>query len=409
MAARIEVTADLELNEAYLPYIEWRGLYALLYGGAGSGKSHAVAQKVVLRCFTEARHRFLAVRKVKDTQKESQFELLLEAADALNIPVNKRVSPLLIEFPTSGSKILFRGMDDPEKIKSIHGVTSVWIEEATELTADDFDQLVKRVRSLSGPYPQFTLSFNPVSVFNWVHQRWFEKADAALREQTLYLKTTWLDNAKLPEGYGATLAADKDRNPLHYQVYALGEWGQPQGAVYQPFTTCTAGQWPKGQGEVWYGLDFGFEAPTALFEWRLVSGWLFGRELFYERGLTTDQIGEKLKAKTQPGALIYADSAEPDRIATLQMMGLVVVKCKKGPILAGVNHVRACHHRIRIYDGSVNFLKEAATYVLKPYPGSTHLTDEPQKGNDHLLDAMRYGLYSHTYHRTDLMSHPIKA
>ena len=134
-------------NEVYLPYVEdWRHRYEVYYGGAGSGKSFFVGQKVVFKALA-SRRKILVLRKVGKTVKNSVFQLLLETLDQFKLrdrcKINK--TDFSIELP-NGSIFLCSGLDDPEKIKSITGLTDAWLEEATEFTQDDFNQIDLRMK-----------------------------------------------------------------------------------------------------------------------------------------------------------------------------------------------------------------------------------------------------------------------
>ena len=153
----------------YLPYIrDYKTRVNVFYGGAGSGKSYFVMQKIILKAL-DSQRKVLIVRKVGATLKESVWSLTLELIHTGGlIPTVKQInkSDLTIEF-LNGSVLLFKGLDDSEKIKSINGITDIVIEEATEITLDDFTQLNLRLRSKK-PNNQIHLMFNPVSKANWV-------------------------------------------------------------------------------------------------------------------------------------------------------------------------------------------------------------------------------------------------
>ncbi|MCX6162074.1 MAG: phage terminase large subunit, partial [Ignavibacteriae bacterium] len=118
-------------NDVYIPFLNNSCRYLLLYGGAGSGKSVFAAQKLLIRCLKETNHKFLLIRKVARTIRGSQFSLLKSLIDNANL--NEffyiRESDLTIICKLNGNSFISAGMDDPEKIKSIYGITSVWIEE----------------------------------------------------------------------------------------------------------------------------------------------------------------------------------------------------------------------------------------------------------------------------------------
>ena len=148
---QINLEIDEEVfNRVYLPYLKTNTRYELFYGGAGSGKSAFVAQKLVLKHMTEKNRKTLIVRKVKSTLRNSVFPEIIfwikyfGVEDFFTIPSGKGNS-IDIEGP-NGNKFIFTGLDNVEKLKSISGVTDMWIEEATELEQKDFQQLDLRIR-----------------------------------------------------------------------------------------------------------------------------------------------------------------------------------------------------------------------------------------------------------------------
>ena len=134
---------------------------------AGSGKSFGATQKIYLKALKYKR-KVLVIRKIQRTIKDSIWALIISHLHASGYYDACRVnrSDFEIELP-NGSIFIFKGLDDPEKIKSIDGITDIVIEEATELTEDDFTQLNLRLRALV-PYLQIYLMFNPISKKNWV-------------------------------------------------------------------------------------------------------------------------------------------------------------------------------------------------------------------------------------------------
>jgi len=219
----VDLTSLPELtNEAFYPLFEDRSRYLVLKGGGGSGKSVFAAQKVVVRTLAEKRHRILVVRKVGKTIRESVFaEIRKVISDwGLTHLFKVNMSDLRIQC-LNGNEILFAGLDDVEKLKSIHGVTSIWIEEASELEVTDFRQLDIRLRGKTPNYKQMILSFNPVSITHWLKTEFFDakKPDCTISE------TTYRDNRFLDEEAKKVLEGFRDTDPYYYMVYCLGEWG----------------------------------------------------------------------------------------------------------------------------------------------------------------------------------------
>lgn len=220
---------SLEINEAFVHLLDCEERYLVLLGGSGSGKSVFAAQKVIIRAL-QNKERFLVIRKVGDTLKDSVFKLITNLLGDYGIlgrcEVNKTEKTVILP---NGSEILMKGLDDPEKIKSIAGITSMWIEEATELKEDDFDQLDLRLRGETPSYKQIILTFNPIDERHWIKKRFFDEA----QEKTVTLRTTYEDNAFLDDEYREVLEMKAKANPNYYRIYKLGEWGKPD--VSSPF------------------------------------------------------------------------------------------------------------------------------------------------------------------------------
>ncbi len=208
--------------------------YLVMKGGGGSGKSIFAGRKILERVTSERGHRILVVRKVSRTLRHSCFSQLLGQLGE-NYPqlragedyvVNK--SDYSIRFPALESEIIFSGIDDPEKLKSIYRITGIWIEEASELSEEDFDQLDIRLRDASEHYQQIILTFNPISVTHWIKRRFFDRRE----ERARISETTYRDNPFLSAEAVRTLEAFRETNPYYYTVYALGAWGVTGRCVF---------------------------------------------------------------------------------------------------------------------------------------------------------------------------------
>ena len=216
-------------NDTYMPLFECDSRYLVLKGGGGSGKSIFAGRKVLERCVSEPRHRFLVCRKVARTLRESCFAQLrgqiAEHYPDCGAVVNR--GDLRIAFP-NGSEILFAGLDDVEKLKSIYDITGIWIEEASELLEADFNQLDIRLRTQCPYYLQIILTFNPISITHWLKARFFDKKDP---RATVH-ESTYKDNRFLTQEAVKTLEAFKDTDEYYYMVYCLGQWGVTGKTVF---------------------------------------------------------------------------------------------------------------------------------------------------------------------------------
>ena len=212
----------VKVNPVYRPLFKDQSRYLVLYGGSGSGKSVFACQKVLRRSIEETPHKILVIRKVAATIKDSVFEEIKAMVYEWGIQNNTHInhSEKFFKFD-NGNQILCKGLDDQEKIKSIQGITSIWIEEATELKEEDFDQLILRVRGKKDHYIQFTLSFNPIDEDHWLKKRLIDSNDKDVK----FVHTTYKDNKFLDQEYVDHLEGLKEKNDLFYNIYCLGEWG----------------------------------------------------------------------------------------------------------------------------------------------------------------------------------------
>ena len=395
MTKRKQITIDFTnlpkaTNSVYVPYYMNTSRYLVLYGGAGSGKSVFVGQKIVYRILTESNHKFLVARKVEATMRESARAEIIGAIKSMGVDSLFKYS----DTPTgemtiscvNGNKIIFRGLDNKEKLKSIKDITGLWLEEASDFTLDDFTQLDLRLRGKHiTNYKQVILSFNPVSSTHWLKTRFFDTQDA----DATVLHTTYKDNRFLDDKYIATLEKLKHTNYTYYQVYALGKWGVLKGIIYTNYTIID--EMPKDTPIHRWGQDFGFNNPSATVEIKIDGNNLYINQLLYETQLTNTQLMHKLKTNYPHLLKIkgYLDSAEPARIADFEKAGFDVLPALKD-VTAGIDKVQSFN--IFVTKNSVDVINELDLYVWKLDRNNEPL-DEPLKENDHSLDAVRYATF----------------
>lgn len=163
-------------NPAFLPVLkDSRHRYIVLYGGAGSGKSVFAAQRFVYRLLTLPLCNVLVVRAVAATNRDSTFALFRQVIGKWGLDglFSCKESDMRIVC-ANGNSVIFKGLDDTEKLKSITfpkgELTDIWIEEASEVQEEDFNQLDVRLRG-KGTHKQIVLTFNPVSVLHWLKGR----------------------------------------------------------------------------------------------------------------------------------------------------------------------------------------------------------------------------------------------
>lgn len=186
--------------------------------------------KIVLKALNSKR-RVLFIRKVQSTLKDSLWVLIKTLLNDAGVYGQCKLNQSSYEMTLpNGSEFIFKGLDDNEKIKSISGVTDIVIEEATELTLDDFTQLNIRLRP-EEENPQIYLMFNPISKVNWVYETLIVNTPSNAR----VVQTTYLDNKFLNKEYKAELEKLKDTNPVYYKIYCLGEFATLDKLVFPKF------------------------------------------------------------------------------------------------------------------------------------------------------------------------------
>lgn len=388
-------------NDVYLSSLDdYSKRYEIYYGGAGSGKSVFVAQKLVKKALTD-RRKILVLRKVDKTTKNSTFQLLLDTLTDWKIIDKCKINrtDFTITLP-NGSVFLCCGLQDPERIKSITGLTDAWLEEATEFNQEDFNQIDLRIRHPEAKGQQIILSFNPVSKVNWCYKLFFkEAADAAMtdfRAQCKILHTNYLDNKFLPQSYIDSLLLLKATNLDYYKIYALGEFGSLSKLVFNNWKVeefdCT-----QVHGDLCVGLDFGFIAdPTALVA-SIVDDenkkiYVFNAKS--RKGLLNNEIAEMIKAEGFAKSSIIADSAEQKSIEEIKREGISRIKPAtkgQGSILQGIQKLQ--QYQIIVHpSGAAALIEELKNYCWEKDKKTNEYINKPIEKYNHCIDALRYSL-----------------
>lgn len=204
----------------YYPIRDAKTRFIINYGGTGSGKSYASAQNEVLQS-AQNKINTLVIRKVGSTLRDSvipSFKTRISEFDLWEIfSYNK--SDQELTCTQTGSVIKFRGLDDPEKMKSFEGLTRIMIEEASELEFEDFLEVNRRVRGM--PNIKITLNFNPIHENHWLKKHFF---DGKLPKTTI-IKSTYQANPFLLTEDKEQIEWLRNYNYNQYRIYALGDWG----------------------------------------------------------------------------------------------------------------------------------------------------------------------------------------
>lgn len=410
---------------------DWDYREYLLVGGYGSSKSYHIALKLILKALEEKR-KILVVREVYDTIRESCFDLFLEILEDLDLldpnsnrkrskKVRYRTSPMQLIFP-NGSKVIFKGMDKPGKLKSINGVSIVWLEEASEIKYAGYKELKGRLRHPSLSL-HFILSTNPVGTENWVYQHFFKRTNddgsvtVILDDKRLYRKHTIVkngvyyhhsvvdDNLFVPKSYVRTLDEMQDYDPDLYRVARLGQFGLNGVRVLPQFQVAAShAQVMRAVNGIpsafkFTGFDFGFETSYNAVVRMAVDDRekvLYIYWEYYKNHMTDDQTAAELEELGLQGEQIIADNEDPKAIQYYRQMGFHIRPCHKwaGSRLANTRKVKR-FKKIICSPECINIIRELSTLTYAK-DQKDNLVFDQFNIDPHTFSAIWYGLDNYT-------------
>lgn len=390
------------VGKHYGEFWRFKGRYKAVKGSRASKKSSTQSLKVITEIIENPNVNWLVVRKVERTLRDSCYAQLKWAIYRLKVDkfFKCSTSPLEITYKPTGQKILFRGLDDPLKITSITvevgSLCRLWIEEAYEITSEDaFDRLDESIRGQlpKGMYHQVVLTFNPWSDRHWLKKRFFDEPS----KNVLAMTTNYMCNEFLSEA-DLVLFEEMKKNPRRYRTAGLGEWGIVEGLVYENweervFDVHEISIRPSVRSV--FGMDFGYvNDPSTLFCGLVdtVAREIYVFDEMYEKGMSNEDIKERVSEMGYSKERIKADSAEPKSIAYLRKAGLTRIRAaKKGPdsIRAGISIIQ--DYKIIIHPRCVNFITEISNYTWDKDKFDNAI-NKPIDDFNHLMDAMRYAM-----------------
>ncbi|HDD0687900.1 TPA: PBSX family phage terminase large subunit [Staphylococcus aureus] len=367
------------------------------YGGGSSGKSHGVIQKVVLKALKDWKYprRILWLRKVQSTIKDSLFE---DVKDCLiNFGIwemclwNKTDNK--VELP-NGAVFLFKGLDNPEKIKSIKGISDIVMEEASEFTLNDYTQLTLRLRERKHVSKQIFLMFNPVSKLNWVYKYFFEHGEPM--ENVMIRQSSYQDNKFLDEMTRQNLELLANRNPAYYKIYALGEFATLDKLVFPKYEKRLINKDELRHLPSYFGLDFGYvNDPSAFIHSKIdvKKKKIYIIEEYVKQGMLNDEIANVIKQLGYAKEEITADSAEQKSIAEISNHDIARIRPAmkgKDSIISGIQYLN--QFDIVIDERCFKTIEELDNYTWKKDKNTGEYYNEPVDTYNHCIDALRYSV-----------------
>ena len=269
---------------------------------------------------------------------------------------------------SNGSYIEFFSVDNALKVRG-PSRDILFINEANLIDQDTYRQLSIRTTGT------IFIDYNPADEFHWIY-------DVILpKKTTAFIQSTYLDNKFLKKHQIEEIEGYKiDEN--FWRVFGMGERGHSEGIVYSHWSTYHT----VGPGNVSFGLDFGFNNPTALVKVTEKDKEIYAEEVIHQSHLTNSDLIPLLKQHLPPHSVVYCDSAEPQRIAELQRAGISARPANKD-VKDGILFLKS--RKMHICATSPNMLKEIKSYK---FIGKENKDLIPLKVNDHAMDAMRYAV-----------------
>lgn len=366
-----------------------------------SGKSVFCSQKIIYNMRYRVGYNGLVLRNTGRDNHDSTFAELQKAIMQFGMldlfDINHSRGAEEITCKINNNRIVFRGLDDVEKVKSVTFKTGdlvfVWIEEASETAEADFNQLDLRLRGQGAIPKHLMISFNPIDITSWLKARFFDFPIAP--EDGYILETTYKDNAFLDDAYKKILEGYKDKDYYFYQVYVLNQWGARTTArvfhnvVIEDFEV----DWNKLQN-LRQGIDFGFNHANAFEQMGFIDGELYIVGEVYAKNMINRVFIQSVKDNLGVMAVelsATADSADPDKISEFNQEGFSVHGAQKGPgsLMAGVNYLKALP---KIHIHKTNCPNAAREFVRMKYRELKDGTilDEVVEIDDDTIAAVRY-------------------
>lgn len=390
---------NIYVNDAYIPYLNDTTRTQIFFGGSSSGKSFFLAQRVVMDVLKG--HNYLIVRNVANTIKRSVYNQIVKTIIDFNLSevFQMSKSEMVITCKRNNRQILFGGLDDPEKLKSITPIdgviTDIWIEEATETAREAYKQLTKRLRGATpdGIGKRIIFSFNPILQTHWIYQEFFWNWDDSKNlyksDDLLILKTTYKDNKFLTDE--DMYALEHETDPYFYNVYTLGNWGVLGKVIFKNWRTEDLSDVIPSFDNIYNGIDFGVTDPNAFIRVHVNEGQkqIFVFNEYKKSNTLIDELAEELNNRISKDEFIVGDPQGAQAILELNNRGITVIPAKKGPnsINDGISWLKEYEIIIDIH--CQEFKNEIQSYHWQEDKLGNALPKPVDKDN-HLIDALRY-------------------
>ena len=397
---------DQAINKIYKRLFTNNKRYTILLGGRASGRSYTASQFILSNLIAPDYFRCAMMRFVKGDIKNSINQEIQDRIDEAGISDSIEQSNLFFKYgKNSVEGIGFRksSSDQKSKLKSLAGFNCIIIEEADEVSEEDFLMLDDSIRKADTDI-KIILLLNPPDKNHWIIRKWFNLIDSGVdgffkvelkklaQKNTDYIFGTYLENIdNLNQTTIDNYENYKNTNRDHYYNMIKGFVSEgARGRIFKNWKPMTTKEFDDLPYKKEYGLDFGYSNdPTALLEIKRHNNKIYVNELLYKRGLTNQAISRELELLgISKSAEIIADR-EPKSIEELVIEGWNVIGADKGPgsVRTGVNYLLA--QEIYYTESSSNLALESQNYKWA-LDRNKLPTNEPIDDWNHAIDSLRY-------------------
>jgi phage terminase large subunit len=363
MKLDLKVTSVFERN--YQALIDKTLRFIINQGGSRSSKTVSLCQLMIVYCLSNPKKQVSIVRKTMPTLRGTIMRDFFEVLKDLNLysEKNHNKTESIYTFP-NGSTVEFFGVDDSQKLRG-RKRDILFANEANELSFEEFNQLNMRTTT------KLFFDFNPSDLDSWIYP-------LISREESILIKSTYKDNPFLPEAQVKEIEELINVDENYYRVYALGLPAIPKSTIFTHQKMID--KFPENEEfDNWcYGIDFGYQHPTAIVKTGRIENRLYAKEILYESYLTsTDLIQRMQNLSIEKHIPLICDYARPEMIADLRRAGYNAINANKN-VKEGIDNIKSM--QLFISKDSINLLKELRNYRWKT-KGET-IIEEPVKFQD---------------------------
>lgn len=374
---------DVAISPVFIKTIKSTKKITVSEGGTRSGKTYAILQVIIFYwCKNYTGLTITIARKSYNVLKTTAMRDFMEIMQAAGLWDRRKWNATDHTYNLNGNLIEFVGMDNADKKRGAKR-DILYLNEATEFFLEDWRQFIIRTKR------KVYIDYNPSEEFHWLYDEIHPREDCDI------IHSTYLDNyAFLPPEQIEEIEYYRKVDPDFWRVYGLGLRAVKSERVYTQFDYFQSWGDLNDVPAFYYGLDFGYNNPTALILCGITDKANYWEEKFYKTGLSTSEMISAVKQFTDIRNFpVYCDSARPDLIDDLCAAGVNAFPAEKA-VFEGIQHVKS--KKLYICASSENLIREIKFYSFKRVleGGKEVISDEPVKINDHLVDAGRYGTYT---------------